>query len=348
MAAGDLARKGYDVHVFVPLLPWYYYFVSLGKHPLRWLRYVWPHLIGCIQERRFSFHEMLSDDETHQRVRTKFVLRKASTNHLRKMDYLVLISVEQMTYYRDRFPQEKQIYLLLHPEERVHANGDLFTKLRKSFRGKTLVVSPVIAQEVSDHIIDLEVVPIPVSPVLWDQRSKFDPSANRKDILLSWKDQAHGTAGSEIIRALTAMRPETTFTVWCTVPSISSGVEKELPGATIVEGLNEVELGNLYLNHSMLIYPSTYEGFGMPPIEALACGCIPVLHPRVGAAELYARDGENSVHLSEDPQSTASRIAGILDNAETLITMRKHAPQSINEFDPLGYGERILAAAGAL
>ena len=109
MAANDLALKGYDVQVFVPLLPWYYYFVSLGKNPLRWLRYVWPHFFGCIRERKFSFLEMLSDNKLNNRARTKFVLRKASANQLGKMDYLILISVEQMTYYRDRFPQEKQI-----------------------------------------------------------------------------------------------------------------------------------------------------------------------------------------------------------------------------------------------
>ena len=42
MAAGDLDRAGHDVKVFTPLLPWYYYFVSLGKHPLRRLKYVLP------------------------------------------------------------------------------------------------------------------------------------------------------------------------------------------------------------------------------------------------------------------------------------------------------------------
>ena len=42
MAAGDLDRAGHDVKVFTPLLPWYYYFASLGKHPLRRLKYVLP------------------------------------------------------------------------------------------------------------------------------------------------------------------------------------------------------------------------------------------------------------------------------------------------------------------
>ena len=39
---------------------------------------------------------------------------------------------------------------------------------------------------------------------------------------------------------------------------------------------DEEQVAKLYLNHTFLLYPNTYEDFGMPPVEALACGCIPV------------------------------------------------------------------------
>jgi glycosyltransferase involved in cell wall biosynthesis len=35
-------------------------------------------------------------------------------------------------------------------------------------------------------------------------------------------------------------------------------------------------LKNLYLNSSVLVYPSLYEGFGLPILEAMSLGC-PVL-----------------------------------------------------------------------
>jgi hypothetical protein len=347
-AAADLARQGHSVTIFVPLFPWYYYFVSLGRHPLRWLRYVLPHVRTWLRHRRFSFQELLSENGTGTRVKVRFVVRRARKGQLRGLDRLILNSIEQVVYYETRFPQDKQIYLLLHPEEHAHGNADLFQDLRSSFRGNTLVISPAIAREVNGHIAETSVVPIPVSPLLWEQRHHFDKESGRQDILLSWKDNGYGRAGSEILKAVLEIRPDTTFTVWCSGPGTRSGAQQDLPGARIVENLSEAELRDLYLDHSMLIFASTYEGFGMPPIEALACGCIPVLHPEVGAAELYSRDGENSFHLGGQTGDIASRIAATLDDQETLMSMRSSAPRSIEQFNPEGYGLRILQAAGVL
>jgi glycosyltransferase involved in cell wall biosynthesis len=36
---------------------------------------------------------------------------------------------------------------------------------------------------------------------------------------------------------------------------------------------NDCALANLYQNASLLIYPSIYEGFGIPPLEAMSFGC---------------------------------------------------------------------------
>ena len=121
-----------------------------------------------------------------------------------------------------------------------------------------------------------------------------------------------------------------------------------LPGINIVKDLSEDQLSNLYLKHSMFLFPSTYEGFGMPPIEALACGCIPILHQDVGAAESYARDGGNSLYLNGNPAEMARRIADFLDDSQAIRSMRAAAPKSIEPFDPNGYGLRMLRAAGAI
>jgi glycosyltransferase involved in cell wall biosynthesis len=54
--------------------------------------------------------------------------------------------------------------------------------------------------------------------------------------------------------------------------------------------VTDAELRALYENAACLLFPSRYEGFGLPPVEAMACGC-PVLAARGGAVEEICGDG---------------------------------------------------------
>ena len=51
-------------------------------------------------------------------------------------------------------------------------------------------------------------------------------------------------------------------------------------------------LRRAYSTSAVLLYPSRYEGFGLPPLEAMACGC-PSVMTRVGAVPEYATHGVN-------------------------------------------------------
>lgn len=142
------------------------------------------------------------------------------------------------------------------------------------------------------------------------------------------------------------IRPELSVTIWFTGLGARRDAQRELPDADVADSLTEAELRDLYLNHSLLLFPSKFEGFGMPPIEALACRCIPVLRPKVGAAELYAKDGENAIYWNEDTAILSQRLATLLEQSDQLESMRQAATDSLSAFDPNTYGPRILMAAG--
>lgn len=347
IAAVDFARAGHKASIFIPVLPYYYYSVSLGKGHWFWVRHrLPPYVKDWIGRRVFCFQDLLEHEHVVDEVSTRFVARFASRRQVSVCDYLIIHTIAQVAEYETVFPQERQIYLLHHPEERVHGHGDIFRRLRQAFRGKILVVSPSTAREVADHIPDPPVVLDPISPVFWNHRCSYDLRAGRKDVLFFYSPEKGGSAGVEILKALLAVRPETTVTVWAR-GSIEM-LRSVFPGAALVEKVSERDLCNLYLGHSLLLFPSAYEGFGMPPIEALACGSIPVLRPGVGAAEVYAVDGKNSIYLNGNATDVARRLANVLDTPGILVAMREAAQDAVLPFDPNGYGERLLRAAGVL
>jgi len=47
---------------------------------------------------------------------------------------------------------------------------------------------------------------------------------------------------------------------------------KELSGVTLTGAVTDDELAAIYTGAHALVFPSDDEGFGLPPIEALACG----------------------------------------------------------------------------
>ena len=339
LCAKDLTCRGHRVSLFVPRLPYYFYFVTLRRQPIAWVRLVRSYIIDYIRQPSFSFIELLDSYAGCENVHIYNVLRRPSKRRLNGLDCLLVMTIAQVFELKDRYPQEKMIYQIHHPEESIHGHVTTLQSIRSTFKGKTIAISPFTARSVADHISEPPVVPDVVSTVFWKNRFSKDSTNRNKDILFNFSNKSSDISET-LIQAIRLHRPGTRFTVW------SSGGKPRYSNFPVLEGISESKLCDLYLSHKMLLFTSTYEGFGMPPIEAMACGCIPVLYSDVGASELYASDGENAIFIQDDIDKTAKRIVRMLDDCERLESMRAAAYRAIEPFSPYGYGIRLLSAAG--
>jgi glycosyltransferase involved in cell wall biosynthesis len=97
------------------------------------------------------------------------------------------------------------------------------------------------------------------------------------------------------------------------------GTEALTPLPPGVDGLGAVspeELAGLYRRAACLVFPSLYEGFGLPPLEAMASGC-PVAAAR--AAAIPEVCGEEAVLFDPyDPEAIASGVEEALVRADEL------------------------------
>jgi glycosyltransferase involved in cell wall biosynthesis len=100
---------------------------------------------------------------------------------------------------------------------------------------------------------------------------------------------------------------------------------------TYVGKVSKNELAQLYCSCDVLLCPSWYESFPLPPIEAMACGT-PVVTTRYGTED-YAADGENAlVVMPRDPKAMADAILRLLENESLSERFRQAGPQTAKRF----------------
>jgi glycosyltransferase involved in cell wall biosynthesis len=83
----------------------------------------------------------------------------------------------------------------------------------------------------------------------------------------------------------------------------------DAPGVRFVEKVSDEGLRALYADAELLLFPSLAEGFGLPVIEAQACGCRVVTTRR---APMTEAGGDAAVYL-DDPRDAAACARVVAD-----------------------------------
>jgi len=124
-----------------------------------------------------------------------------------------------------------------------------------------------------------------------------DPRKNMPGVLAAWRSLAGKPADARLVLFGRASNPQ--------VFGATAAVE-DIPGLVRVGGIDDSELAALYAGSQGLVFPSLYEGFGLPVIEAAASGA-PVLTSRIASLPEVAPEGA----LLVDPLDTGEIAAGM-------------------------------------
>ena len=90
------------------------------------------------------------------------------------------------------------------------------------------------------------------------------------------------------------------------------------------------DLPALYSTAECFLYPSVYEGFGLPPLEAMACGAPVITSNASSLPEVVGEAG--LTHSPEDYRDLAGLIAGLLDNRQARDHYRQAALRRSAQF----------------
>jgi glycosyltransferase involved in cell wall biosynthesis len=116
--------------------------------------------------------------------------------------------------------------------------------------------------------------------------------------------------GLRALQGLRALEPNVAIRICGTVR----------PDRPLPEGMpfdfhpGDAAVRRLFSASTAFLYPSRYEGFGLPPLEAMACGC-PVLCSDAGA--LPERVGPCAIILpTQDPGLWAAKLVDLAENKD--------------------------------
>jgi glycosyltransferase involved in cell wall biosynthesis len=98
-------------------------------------------------------------------------------------------------------------------------------------------------------------------------------------------------------------------------------------------------IGALYSRAQALVFPSLYEGFGLPIIEAQACGCPVFTSNRAPMTEI---GGEAAVYFDPEQPQQAARV--LQDNWSFLPALREKGLLNARRFTPQHMLDGYLAA----
>jgi glycosyltransferase involved in cell wall biosynthesis len=101
---------------------------------------------------------------------------------------------------------------------------------------------------------------------------------------------------------------------------------------TRIKPKNDKEISLFYNKSNIFISTSWWEGFGLPPLEAMSCGCS-VLTSKSGGVNEYIEDEENCLtYEPKNKKELKDKLIKIIENADLRRKLSKKAKKTTENF----------------
>lgn len=344
-AAYELCReltKYVDVTIFLPIVPRYKYlnlllWKNLGtpKAMLKRTIYIARSIIKELVFCRFSW--VFDRENTLETVR---FLKPPKKNRLDSFDWIIINSWYHVLDFQSYWEMRKSAFIIFHHHYEDYGSIEL-----NSLRNHIVENTHSITDSVSsmEYIMTKlkerpDVLFLGINPNIFRPAANIESRRFSVGLYRGFEERKGFSYGFEALNAV-AMDRE----MECCILQGSSrvGVRKN-NNYMIFAGLSDEELAGVYSNIDIFVFPSLFEGFGLPPLEAMACGCA-VVSTGVGAVGEYASHMEDAYIVKAGSVEEIERaIVFLLDNPAEKMRIQSNAVTKALNFTWANSVENLL------
>ena len=167
----------------------------------------------------------------------------------------------------------------------------------------------------------------------------IEPRKNLQTLVSAFEEVASGPSQPTLQLVIAGSRG------WLSEPFFAALQKSPMRNRIILtEYLNDEQLRALYSSCRAFVYPSIYEGFGLPPLEAMACGApaitsrIPALEETTGGAAILVeprnvRELAGAIARLLDSDDLRSRLAAMGRSRAAVFTWERTARLTLDVYE---------------
>ena len=226
----------------------------------------------------------------------------------------------QFYEFYEYFLESNNSYLLLYHPEYEHLKSDYKDWVDSVYKNND-INKMTLSDATKNEFYDLgckinTVLTLGVDHTIFNNNLDFKNNVIHILLYFSLTPRKNGVNGLKALEKIKSKHSNLKFSI------ISDHINDFPDWCDTYNSLSDLDLSKLYQSVDIFIYPSLYEGFGLPPLEAMACSTA-VIASSTGEAKKYAVHRDNVMLIDKGDPSEIALLANELISDNILINKLK-------------------------